>query len=123
MLDIIIADLTNPRLWLVMLIWVAIGVMNKLVYYEAGERTGEAALEKVHGYTAERAAQFNHLYDRWGVPLLLLSSVPVVGAAITVLAGVDKVSKLLFVILVAISNLVRNWLIIFLSGGVVALLE
>jgi len=122
MLDNIIADLTNPRLWIVVLIWVAIGVFNKLVYYEAGERSGKAALNKVHGFTPEKADKYHQLYDRWGSPLLLLASVPVIGSVITVLGGLSRVAMPTFIILVVISNLVRNWIIIILSGGVVELL-
>jgi membrane protein DedA with SNARE-associated domain len=123
MLDIMIADLTNTRLWVVVLIWVAIGVFNKLVYYEAGERGGKAALNKIHGYTPERAKKFHDLYDRWGSPLLLLASVPVIGSVITVLGGIGGVAMPVFIVMVVISNLVRNWLIIILSGGVMQLLQ
>jgi len=118
----IIADLTNLRLWLVVLVWVAFGVFNKLVYYEAGERGGKTALNKVHGYTPERADKIHKLYDRWGSPLLLLASVPVIGSVVTVLGGVGRVALPVFIIMVVISNLVRNWLIVLLSGGVVQLL-
>jgi membrane protein DedA with SNARE-associated domain len=123
MLDMIIADLTNARLWVVVLIWVAIGVFNKLVYYEAGERGGKAALNKIHGYTPEKADKYDQLYERWGLPLLLLASVPVIGAVITVLGGVGRVAMPVFIVMVVISNLVRNWLIIILSGGVMQLLQ
>ena len=122
MLDIIIADLTNTRLWIVVLIWVAIGVFNKVVYYKAGEKSGKAALNHVHGYTPEKADKYHQLYERWGSPLLLLASVPVIGSVVTVLGGVGRVALPTFIIMVVISNLVRNWLIIFLSGGVVQLL-
>lgn len=122
MLDSIIADLTNTRLWVVVLIWAAIGVFNKLVYYEAGQKGGKAALNKIHGYTPEKAEKYHQLYERWGSPLLLLASVPVIGSVMTVLGGVGRVALPGFIIMVAISNLVRNWLIIIVSGGVVGLL-
>ena len=123
MLDGLIAALTDPRLWLVVLIWVAIGVINKLVYYEAGERSGKAALEKIHGYTKERADRFHGYYDRWGSPLLLLSSIPVFGSVISVLAGIEGVAMLVFIILVVISSVVRNWLIILFASGLVQLFQ
>ena len=123
MLEEIAADLTNPTLGLIVLIWTAIGVVNKLLYYEAGERGGEGALESVHGLTPERADEFTHLYDRWGAPLLLLASVPVLGAVITVLGAVNGVNMLAFVVMVVISNLIRNWLIVLLVDGTVQLLQ
>ena len=75
----LIANLTDPTLWIVVLVWTAIGVINKLIYYEAGERSGKAALEKIHGYTEERVDRFHSQYDRWGSSLLLLASIPVMG--------------------------------------------
>jgi membrane protein YqaA with SNARE-associated domain len=54
--------------------------------------------------------------------LLLLASVPVIGSVITVLAGADVVAMPAFVVFVVISNLVRNWLIVILAGGIVQLL-
>ncbi len=122
MLDDQIAALTNPRLWLVVLIWVAIGVINKLIYYEAGERSGKVALEIIHGHTQERADRFFARYVPQGSPLLLLASIPVFGSVISVLAGVDGVAILVFITLAVISNLVRNWLIIILSGWIAQLL-
>ena len=122
MLDNLIAALTNPTLWLIVLIWTAIGVFNKIIYYEAGERSGKVALEKIHGYSQERAARFYAQYDRWGSSLLLFSSIPIFGAVISVLAGVDRLAMFAFVVLVVISLLVRNWLIIIVSSGIVLLL-
>jgi hypothetical protein len=49
-----------------------------VVYYEAGERSGNAALNKNHVYTPERAVKSHSLYDRWGSLLLTLASVPVI---------------------------------------------
>lgn len=123
MLESAVAALTNPSLWLVMLVWVAIGVINKSIYYEAGERSGKAALEKIHGYTQERADRFYAQYDHWGSPLLLLASIPVFGSVISVLAGVDRVAMLAFIVLVVISNLIRNWIIIILAGWIVQLFQ
>jgi membrane protein DedA with SNARE-associated domain len=123
MLEELAATLTNPSLWLVVLVWVAIGVINKTIYYEAGERSGIVGLENIHGYTQERADRFFTQYDRWGTPLLLLASVPVYGSVISVLAGLEGVAMVVFIVLVAISNLVRNWLIIILASSIVQLFQ
>ena len=123
MLKTLFVDLTDLRLWLIVLAVSAFGVADKLVYYYAGQRGGQDALNKIHGFTPERAQKLHNLYDRWGTLLLLLASVPVIGSAMTVLGGVGGVSRNLFIVLVSISNLVRNWLIVILSGGIVALLS
>jgi len=112
-------DLTNPTLWLVVLALTIFGVADRLVFYHAGKRGGKAALDKVHGYTPERADQLHSLYERWGSLLLLLTSVPVIGSSLTVLGGITGHSLPLFIVLAVISYLVRNWLIVLLSSGVV----
>ena len=122
MLDIVIADLTSTRLWLVVLAVTAFGLIDKLVFYQAGKHGGSAALNKVHGFTPERADKFHSLYESWGAFLLLLAAVPVIGSVATVLSGVSGVALPIFIVLVVISNLVRNWLLIILSSGVVQLL-
>ena len=113
----LIAVFTNPTLWVVVLVWTAIGVINKTIYYEAGQRSGKAALEKIHGYTRERADRFHSQYDRWGSSLLSPASIPVFGSVIAAMAGMDAVKILVFIVLVAISSLVHNWLIIFFASG------
>ena len=123
MLDIVIADLTNTRLWLVVLAVTAFGLFEKLVYYQAGKRGGSAALNKVHGFTPERADQFNRIFERWGSLLRLLASVPVIGSVMTVISGISGVAMPVFIVFVVISNLIRNWLLVILSGGVVQLLS
>ncbi len=66
MIENLLADLTNPIYWLVVLAFTTFGVANRLVYYHAGKRGGEAALDKVHGFSPERAEILHSLYDRWG---------------------------------------------------------
>ncbi len=123
MLENLIADLTNPSLWLVVLALTLFGVADRLVFHQAGKRGGKAALDKVHGYTPERADDLHSLYERWGSLLLLLTAVPVIGSAMTVLAGISGVAIPLFIVLAVISYLVRNWLIVILSSGVVGLFQ
>jgi membrane protein DedA with SNARE-associated domain len=123
MLETLVTDLTDLRLWLIVLAVSAFGVADKLVYYYAGQRGGNSALNKIPGYTPERAEKLHQLYARWGAFLLLLASIPMIGSALTVLGGVGGVGRNVFVVLVATSNLVRNWLIVFLSGGIVQLLQ
>ena len=122
-LENLIADLTNPTLWLVVLALTLFGVADRLVFYHAGKRGGKAALDKVHGYTPERAERLHSLYERWGALLLAITSVPLIGSALTVLGGISGFSLPLFIIFAVISYLVRNWLIVLLSSGVVHLFQ
>ena len=123
MLDNIIADLTNPTLWLVVLAMTLFGVADRLVFYRAGKHGGENALDKIHGYSPERSKQLQKLSDRWGAVLYLITSVPVIGSSLTVLYGMKGVSLPIFLILTVISYLVRNWLIVLLSSGVVQIFQ
>jgi membrane protein DedA with SNARE-associated domain len=119
MLDNLIADLTNPIYWLVVLAFTIFGLANRLVFYHAGKHGGKDALNKVHGFSPEGVDHLHSLYDRWGSLLFLITSVPVIGSALTVLGGMKGFSLPFFIVLAVISYLVRNWLIVILSNGVV----
>ena len=121
MVDNLIADLTNPTLWLVVLALTIVGVADRLVFYYAGKRGGQNALDKVHGYSPERVNQLHSLHKRWGSMLFLIASIPVIGSSLTVLCGMKGVSLPIFIVLAVISYLIRNWLIVLLSSGVVQL--
>ena len=121
MLENLIADLTNPIYWLVVLAFTIFGLANRLVFYRAGKRGGEDALENVHGHSPERVDDLHSLYDRWGSLLFLITSIPVIGSSLTVLCGMKGVSLPIFIALTVISYLIRNWLIVLLSSGVVGL--
>jgi membrane protein DedA with SNARE-associated domain len=123
MLETLFVDLTDLRLWFIVLAVSAFGVADKLVYYYAGKRHGKDALNEIHGFTPERVEKLHRLYARWGKSLLLLASVPVIGSAMTVLGGVGGVARNTFIVLVSISNLVRNWLIVILAGGIAGLFQ
>ena len=123
MVDNLIADLTNPTLWLVVLGMTLFGVVDRLVFYQAGKRGGRDALDKIHGHSPERVNELHSLYDRWGSLLFLITSVPVIGSSLTVLCGMKGVSLPIFIVLAVISYLVRNGLIILFSSGVVQLFQ
>ena len=121
MLDNLIADLTNPTLWLIVLGLTIFGLADRLIFYHAGKRGGQDALDTVHGHSPERVDRLQALYARWGSLLFLITSIPVIGSSLTVLCGMKGVSLPVFIVLALISYLVRNWLIVLLSNGVVQL--
>jgi membrane protein DedA with SNARE-associated domain len=123
MLDAMIADLTNPIYWLVVLAFTIFGLANRLVFYQAGKRGGEDVLDRIHGYSPERVDNLHSLYDRWGSLLFLITSIPVIGSSLTVLCGMKGVSLPIFIVLAVISYLIRNWLIVLLSSGAVGLFQ
>jgi len=123
MLENLIADLTNSIYWLVVLAFTIFGLANRLIFYHAGKRGGKDALDKVHGYSSERVDHLHSLYEHWGSLLFLITSIPVIGSSLTVLCGMKGVSLPIFIVLATISYLVRNWLIVLLSSGVVGLFQ
>jgi membrane protein DedA with SNARE-associated domain len=123
MLENLIADLTNPVLWLIVLGMTIFGVADRLVFYYAGKRGGKDALDKIHGHSPERVDKLNSLYDRWRSFLFIITSVPVFGSSLTVLGGMKGVSIPLFIVFAVISYLIRNWLIVLLSSGAVQLFQ
>jgi membrane protein DedA with SNARE-associated domain len=116
MLEILLADLTDLRLWLVVLIVSAVGLIEKLAFYRAGKRSAGSGLSDIPGIDPERADRLETMFQTKGTYILLLASIPGIGAATTAVAGIVGVNIALFVVWVAISNLIRNWLIVILSG-------
>ncbi|UCG26305.1 MAG: VTT domain-containing protein [Chloroflexota bacterium] len=115
--------MTNPTLWLIVLGLTIIGVADRLVFYYAGKRGGQDALDKIHGYSPERVDQLHSLHERWGSLLFLIASIPAIGSSLTVLCGMKGVSLTIFIILAVISYLIRNWLIVFISSGAVHMFQ
>ncbi len=116
MLEIVIADLTSIRLWLFVLIVTAIGLVEKLAFYRVGQRSADADLSNVPGINVERRARLENMFTTRGAYILLLASIPGIGAATTAVAGSLGVAIATFVFWVTASNLIRNWLIVILSG-------
>jgi len=115
MLDTLLADLTNVRLWLIVVFVSALGLLEKLAIYRAGKLSAETGLPDVLGYDPERRASLESMFQTRGTYILLLASIPGIGAAIAAVAGTLGVPTAVFVIWVTISNLVRNWLIVLLT--------
>ncbi|MGW8319491.1 MAG: hypothetical protein ACWGPS_09615 [Candidatus Promineifilaceae bacterium] len=116
MLDILVTDLTNPRLWLLVLLVSAVGLAEKLAIYRAGQRTAEADLTSLPGVNEERRARLETMFQTRGTYILLLASIPGVGAAMAAVSGNVGVATATFVLWATISLLVRNWLLVILSG-------
>ncbi len=83
MLEILIADLTDPRLWLFVLFVSAVGLAEILAFYRAGQRSAGVDLSDVPGINAERAARLETMFQKRGSYILFLASISGVGAATT----------------------------------------
>ena len=121
MLQLLVTDLTDLRLWFFVIIVSAIGLAEKLAIYRAGQSTAKADLSRLPGITEERQARLETMFSVRGSYILLVASVPGIGAAMAAVAGHIGIATAAFVLWVLISILVRNWLIVILSGQLAGL--
>jgi membrane protein YqaA with SNARE-associated domain len=120
MLEIAVDDLTDVRLWLFVLMVTVIGLAEKYAIYRAGQLGAETDIPDAMGYSPERRARIKTMLETRGTYILLLASIPGIGAATAAIAGSVGVAIPVFVFWVTISNLVRNWLIVILAGQLAA---
>lgn len=76
MLETLVADLTDVRLWLLVLLVSAVGLAEKLAIYHAGQRTAKADLSSLPGVNEERRARLETMFQMRGTYILLLASIP-----------------------------------------------
>ncbi|HUS94064.1 MAG TPA: hypothetical protein VMZ24_02680 [Patescibacteria group bacterium] len=114
--------LIDSSMWTMVIIVSLLGVFTKLAYYNIGKRGKDSALEHIPRVTPEQWERLEVGYQKRGSVILLLASIPVVGSAITAVAGAFETGMATFVILVLISNLIRNWLLVVVFGQTLALL-
>lgn len=112
-------SLTDPKLWLIVIILSALGVVTQYALYAAGRSKGEEMLEHVPRMTSKRRSQMEKRFERWGAFILVLAPVPIIGQAAVAVAGVGNVHRATFLIIVTVSYLVRNWLIVLVAVGVI----
>lgn len=115
--------MSSLGLWLMIIVISVIGVLTKMVYFEIGKGGREAVLEHVPRLEPERLKSLEERFMKSGSRLLLLSSIPGIGSAIAASAGLFRTPLLTFVVLVLVSNLIRNGLLILVFGGGVKLLR
>ena len=121
MIDTLIADFTDLRLWLVVIFLSAVGLASKLAIYRAGKFSADSDLSGFPGYSPERRARLDRMFEMRGSIVLLLASIPGVGALTAAVAGNIGVSQAAFVFWVSISNITRNWLIVLFTGQLTSL--
>ena len=114
--------LIDPTMWIMVLIVSLVGVATKLAYYNIGKRGKDSVLEHIPRITPERWESLGASYEKRGSVMLLLASIPVIGSAIAAAAGAFEARVGMFVVLVLISNLIRNWLLVIVFGKTLALL-
>ena len=59
--------LTDPRLWLIVIILSLLGIVTQYALYAAGRRKGDEMLEHVPGMTSERRNRMEARFERFAL--------------------------------------------------------
>ena len=111
--------LLNPRAWLAVLLFSAVGSVGNLVEYYLGRAGADAVMARFPEITPDRWQRVEGLYEKYGAPLLLLSAVPGLGLALCTVAGAVGIGRTEFRTWVYVGKLVRNsLLLLFISLGI-----
>lgn len=106
--------LTTPELWLLLVLASIIGSFARLPNYYAGRR-GKDVIESIYPrIKPETWEKVIVWYRNLGPIPLLVASIPIIGSVLTVGAGMANVGRNRFLILVAISKIIRNWILVWI---------
>lgn len=106
--------LLDPKIWLLIVGASILGSFARLANYYAGLR-GKDVIEQLYPQIApERWERILQLYERLGHLPLLISSIPIIGTLLTVGAGMTGIGRNSFLFWVAVSKIIRNWILVFI---------
>ena len=111
--------LTNPQLWLLIVVLSLVGSFARLPNYYGGLR-GKEMIEtlypRIKTETWERALNW---YKRLGPLPLLIASIPIIGTVLTIAAGMAGIGRIYFLIFVFVSKVIRNWFLALIIAGII----
>jgi membrane protein YqaA with SNARE-associated domain len=106
--------LTNPLVWLLVLVLSVAGVGSASIPYYLGKRGMEAVLQRFPRLQEERLERVGGLYREHGSGLLFFSFVPMLGVLLTAGAGIAGVEISTFVLWVLVGRALRNSIVLVL---------
>lgn len=109
-------------LLLPILLFSVIGSMGNLAEYQVGKRGADEVYSRYPNITPEKVESIDEMYQRWGSGLLVLIAIPMLGALLSVSAGILNIRLYSFIVWVVLAKFVRNVLIVFVFGGILQLL-
>jgi membrane protein YqaA with SNARE-associated domain len=109
--------LTNPLVWILVLVLAGIGLAGSLPTYYLGRQGMPYIRERFPKIKEERWEQIGAWFQRWGTPIVLLTVLPGFGTVIPPAAGAHGIRLGFFILLVAIAKIVRFWFIILFFFG------
>ncbi len=111
--------LSDPKLWLFVLVLSVWGSLARLPNYYLGQR-GKDKIEtlypRIKPETWERVLGY---YEHLGPIPLLLSSIPIMGTLLTITAGMAGITRNSFLFWVSVSKIIRNWILVFIISGLI----
>jgi membrane protein YqaA with SNARE-associated domain len=109
--------LLDPIAWLIVVAFSILGSIGNLALYQMGKQGVDVIRKRFPRIKPEQWQRVKRLYDNYGGWVLLLSGVPVLGSLLTTAAGAFGVPRPVFLLLVTVGKMWRNWLLAILLVG------
>ena len=106
--------LTDPEIWLLILVFSGLGALARLTNYYAGNRGKEAIENFAPNIKPETWESVIKWYQRLGPLPLLISSIPLIGTVLTIGAGLAGIGRNSFLFWVVVSKVIRNWILVLI---------
>jgi membrane protein YqaA with SNARE-associated domain len=106
--------LLNTRLWILVLLVSAWGTAGSLIPYYVGQRGTRAVFDHYPRLEGRPWERLETIFHRWGAFSLILSGIPVLGAALLVAAGAFGIARLVFLFWVFLGKVLRYWAVVFI---------
>ena len=106
--------LLNTRLWILVLLVSVWGTAGSLIPYYVGQRGTEAVFDRYPRLEGRPWERLEAVYQRRGSLTLILSGIPVLGAALLVAAGAFGVQRGVFLSWVFAGKVLRYWVLVFI---------
>lgn len=110
--------LLDPTAWLIVVALSVLGSVGNLALYQVGKQGVDAIRKRFPRIKPEQWQRVKKLYDDFGSWILLLSGVPLLGSLLTTGAGAFNVPRPVFLLLVTVGKLLRNWLLVIIGAEI-----
>ncbi|MFC2037566.1 hypothetical protein ACFLYD_06335 [Chloroflexota bacterium] len=105
--------LVNYRLWILVLLVSGWGTAGSLIPYYMGQRGTRAVFDHYPRLEGRPWERLEALFQKWGALALILSGIPVLGAALLVAAGAVGIGRRIFLFCVFLGKVLRYWVVVF----------
>jgi membrane protein YqaA with SNARE-associated domain len=106
--------LLNTRLWILVLLVSVWGTSGSLIPYYVGRRGTRVVFDHYPRLEGRPWVRLEALFHRWGALSLILSGIPVLGAALLVAAGAFGIERRAFLCWAFVGKVLRYWVMAFI---------